>query len=195
MKTSHITAAILVALAPLVAPTLVAQRGGAEDNLLKNGDLRQISADNLPEDWEFSHPEYMKQHETTVEVVSEGAENFLHVVKQATQNVSVGTQVIEIPENASSLRLAIRMRGQNIVRGVETWELPGLTISFKIDEETVRTGDISRFLLLPVGDSDWNEFESIMPVRDGARQAHVTLNGIGWSGTADFAEISVEAIE
>ncbi len=189
--TIAMTASIILAL----ASPLAAQWGGAENNLLKNGDLSQISSQNLPEDWEFSHPNYMKQHETKVDILNEGQGNILNVVKQASQNVSIGTQLIDIPENVASLRLAIRMRGKNIVRGTETWQLPGLTISFKIDEETIRTGDISRFLLLPVGDSDWNEFESIMPVRDGARQAHVTLNGIGWSGTADFADITVEVID
>lgn len=184
---------ITVALA--IASTACAQFGGDSENLVRNGKFNEVNAENLPEDWEISHPHYLQQRETTVELIHEGEDNALRVVKNAATSVNIGSQEIQIPENATELRLAIRMRGESVVRGSDFWQLPGLSVSFLFENDVTKPGDMSKWILIPSGDSEWTNYEMIMPVRDNARRASISLIGHNWTGTAEFTDIVVEAID
>lgn len=171
----------------------------AEDgkNLITNGNFEIADADGRPADWKISHPEHLKKCETTVEMLTEGDKTFYRVTKNAGSGPGIGWQKIQLSPNTQSLRVTAKIRGQSIVRGGEGWQMPGIGITYFFDDldENAKPGDVSKWILAPAGDSDWQEYETIIPVRDNAPIANIAMIGEGWTGTADFADIVVEAIE
>lgn len=175
---------------------LPAQFGGAEHNLIENGNFEIADADGRPIGRTISHPNFLTQCDTVVEMMAEGDITFYRVTKHSPSSPEIGCQEIKIPEGTSSLPLAIKMRGENIIKGLEGWALPGLSVTYLFDDsEEGKAGSWEKWPVLPVGDSDWQEYEAIIPVRDNARRASISLIGNGWTGTADFTDVVVELVE
>lgn len=183
-------------IASLLAFGLSTAPAGDEHNLIENGKFEIANADGHPQGWTVSHPNYLKKCETEVELLSEGDTTFYRVTKRAASDPGLGWQEIEIPEGAVSVRLAIRMRGKNIVRGPAGWMYPGLAITYLYEgSEDGKPGSLDKWPVLPPGDSEWEDYEAIIPVRDGARRASISIIGQGWTGTADFTNVEVEIAE
>lgn len=192
MKTVRIP--LVLATALTLAATSV--RSGDGHNLIENGKFEIAEANGHPQGWIVSHPNFLKQNETEVELLSEGDTTFYRVTKRAATAPGIGRQEIDIPENAESLRVAIRMRGKGIVRGQAGWMLPGLAVTYLYEgQEEGKPGSLDKWPVVPPGDSEWEDYEAIIPVRDGARRADISLIGQGWTGTADFTGVEVEIVE
>ncbi len=187
---------LLTVFALSLSPAL-AQFGGDEHNLIQNGKFETANADSRPDFWTLSHPSYLSEQEINVEMMTEGDTSFLRVIKQAATAAEIGSQEIQIPEGTGSLRVAIKMRGKNITRGADFWQLPGLAVTYLFEgSEGGKPGAMDKWPLLPVGDTPtWQEFEAIIPVREGAQRASVGLNSHGWTGQADFTDVVVEVVE
>jgi hypothetical protein len=117
----------------------------------------------------------------------------MRVTEIADSMPGIGHQDIKIPEGTNSLRIAAKMRGNSIVRGWETWQLPGIGVTyFYGSDQDSKPGQIHKWLKVPPSDSGWEEYESIIPVRDGATEGRITIIGQGWTGTFDITDIVVE---
>ena len=82
-----------------------------------NGNFEIADANGFPQDWTCSHPNFLKQTETTIELLSEGDLSYVRITKLAVSDPNVGWQDIQIPPGAISLCIAAKMRGKSIVRG------------------------------------------------------------------------------
>ena len=191
-------------LAPIALATLActlspasAQFGGEESNLIKNGNFELMDPDGRPEYWAISHPNHLAKTETEIAVLVEGGKSFYRVTKNAATGPGLGWQKVQIPTGTQHLRIAVKMRGQSIVRGSEGWNLPGIGVTYfySDDENDNKTGDVAKWPLIASGDSEWREYETVIPVRDGAPIASIGIIGAGWTGTADFTDIVVEPID
>lgn len=167
-----------------------------EKNLLENSDFHLLDADGRPSFWIISHPNYLAQTETKIEILTEGDLTFCRVTKDAATSPGLPRQEIEIPPGTNFLRVAVKMRGRSVVRGAEPWALPGVGVTYLFDDrEEGLPGSWEKWPVVPPGDSDWTDYEAIIPVREAAPRANIGIIGIGWTGTADFANIVVEAVE
>ena len=197
MKTRHLFLAALATTLTFTLTPASAQFGGPEDNMVKNGNFELMDADGRPEDWNISHPNFLEKNETTVEVLTEEGKTFYRVTKSAATGPGLGWQKFDIPAGTENLRIAARIRGRDITRGSEGWNLPGLgmTYFYSDDENDSKTGDVAKWILIPTGDTEWRDYESIIPVRDGAPIGNIAIIGAGWTGTMDITDIVVEAID
>ena len=183
-------------LAALALAAASAQAIEAENNLITNPKFETADSDGHPEGWHVSHPNYLKQCQTTVEMTAEGETPFYRVTKAAGSGPGLGWQEIQIPEGTTALRVAVKMRGQNIVRGAEGWAYPGVSVTYLFDgSDQGKPGSWDKWPVLPTGSSDWQDYEAIIPVAEGAKRASVGIISQGWTGTADFAEVVVEKVE
>ena len=186
MNMKYLLTAITLACTPFVV--------FSADNLVVNGDFEKVNREGLPVGWEISHFNYLDQNNTRVLLMNDGDFNYLHVRKNSSATVNLGTQVVDLPDGATSLQMRIRMSGKNVVAGDQHWMVPGLGISFSFPDGSSRPGIMSNWIYLPTGDSPWDEYESVMPIRENAVKATVSIIGHGWTGEANFADIRVEAI-
>ncbi len=184
-----ISQVLLLASAP-------AQPGANEANLISNGNFEIADANGHPQDWEISHPEFLKKCETTLELISEGDETFYRITKNAAFEPGLCSQKIDIPEATGSIRIAAKMRGKNIMRGAEGWNIPGLAVTyFYNDDQDAKPGSVDNWLKVPTGDSAWQDYEAIIPVCDGATRASISIVGKGRTGTFDITDVVVEIME
>ncbi len=189
----HIYAVFVVTL---MALPVHGQEPESTSNLVTNGNFELADANGFPADWTCSHPNHLLKCETTIELMSEGDVSFLRIVKMAASEPGVGWQNIKIPEGTAALRIAAKMRGKSIVRGVEEWQVPGVGVTyFYGDEDSAKPGQVGKWLKLPTGDSEWEVYETIIPVRDGATEGRITIIGQFWTGTFDITDLVVEPVQ
>jgi len=194
MKSIHPLA--ILSACVLIAFPAFAQTSPNDTNLINNGKFEIADAKGHPQDWEVSHPEFLKKCETSVELISEGDQTFYRITKSAATGPGLGWQRFDIPEGTGSLRIAAKMRGKNITRGAEGWNIPGLGLTyFYNNDQDTKPGSMDKWLKVPLGDSEWQEYESIIPVRDGATRVNVSVVGEGWTGTFDITDVVVEVVE
>lgn len=176
-----------------------AQFGGAADNLVKNGEFSESDDKQWPLVWSesVSHPAHLQKNETVLRVDTEGDNQFLHIERMGSPEtaVAMGSQTVALPPGAKSLRLAARMRGHDVAAGPDFWMLPGISVTYLFEDGTTKSGDLNKWLLTPRGDSEWTEFETIVPVKDGAPKASIAIIGQGWTGSVDIDDVVVEVVE
>ena len=198
---SPMKSAILLAILAVtsITPRLSAQFGGEADNLIANGTFAEFDDSDQPIDWseKISHPSHLKDTKTQIQVEEDGEESYLHIERLGSPDVGValGEQTIEIPEGTESLRLAAKMRGRGIAAGSDFWMVPGISVTYLLEKGETKSGDLNKWLLVPPGDSKWTEYEMIVPVKEGARKANITIIAQGWTGSVDIDDVVVEAIQ
>jgi hypothetical protein len=194
MKIHHVPR--IISVLALAAFPALAQLETDGENLIENGKFEMVDSNGHPQGWTVSHPDYLRKCETTVEMLAEGDTTFYRVTKHAASSPELGSQEITIPPGTGSLLVKIKMRGSGIVRGAERWALPGIAVTYLFEgSEDGKPGSLDKWPVIPVGDSDWQEYEVIIPVRDNAPRASISIIGQGWTGTADFTDVEVEILE
>ena len=166
----------------------------AQENLILNGDFQQINNRGLPEGWHISHPNFLERNDIRVMLLSDGDLNYLHVEKNSETHAQLGNQTIDLPEGTSALEVSVQMRGKNVVSGDRDWMVPGIGVTYYLEDDSSMSGDMQRWVFLSTGDSEWFDYSSIIPVRENAVRASIEIIGHGWTGEVDFANIVVEAI-
>lgn len=169
------------------------------ENLVKNGEFTEWTEDGHPAVWKVSHPNHLANE---VVVVKQGADvdngkvvTFLQVVKNSrTVNVEVGSQEILIPEGTEALRIRAKMRGIGLIEGEQAWQMAGIGVTYFTPSGAAKPGEMGKWIKLPRLDSDWVEYDTVVPVRDASTRASVGFVSQGWSGTLEVQWIRVEAV-
>lgn len=166
------------------------------ENLIENSQFEFIDSNGHPSLWTISHPNFLRQTETEVEVLTEDGISFYRVTKHAPTAPGLGWQEFDLPPDALALKVSVKMRGKNIVKGDEPWALPGIAVTYFIDNsEEGLPGSWPKWPTLPEGDSAWDTYEAEIPVREGSRRVNISIIGKGWTGTADFTDVSVRILK
>lgn len=186
MKTKNILLLAFLFSAPLLLL--------GDGNLIVNGNFEKVNRYGHPEGWTVSHPNYLADRSVEVMVLNDGERNYWRVTKNNVNHVDLGTQKVDIPEGTKALRIRVRMRGEDIVAGDQHWMLPGVGVSYLYPDGSTRPGVMSKWIYLQSGSSPWIIYDTEIPVRDNAPQASISLSGHGWTGTAEFADVTVEAV-
>lgn len=172
----------------------------SEENLLANSDFSALNEHGQPENWGISHPTHLERNSVAVKMDQErigGASRpFLTIEKtEGVENVAVGNQDFSFPAGTQAIRIRTRMRGRNLTEGTKFWHVAGIGLTFLFEHDTPKSGDMSKWIKLPAGNSDWTEYESIIPVREGATRASIAIVSQGWTGALDVQWIRAEAVQ
>ena len=191
MKKSMLLSAALIAATCVLSQ----QAQGFESvNLLKNGDFTEQYEGGLPADWTgFSHPSYLQRIQSTVTVVPD--QHFLRITRKETQAGEYGHQTIALPSSVESVYVSLRARGRELASGDDWWQWPGLTYSWVLangEETPIGPG---RWLLLQSDSESWVTLETVLEKPQNATGIRVAFQGIGWTGEADFDQVTVEPLE
>jgi hypothetical protein len=152
-----------------------------------------------PANWGISHPNYLGSNAAEALWVSQTVNEELITVYRMTRrseegSAGFGSRKVAFPADTESLQIRVRMRGHNIKIGSVWWHLPGVGCTFHLPDGTTRPGMMSKWIYLPEGDSDWNEYTTLIPVRDNATEADIAFIAQGWTGVAEVERIEVSAV-
>lgn len=169
------------------------------ENLLKNSAFTELDEHGHPEGWIISNPVHLERHsaKVSVEEVVEGDQSirFLRIEKKApSENLAVGNQEISFPAGTTAIRIRARMRGRDLVAGNENWHVAGVALTYLFEDGTARPGNMDKWIRMPEQDSDWEIYETLIPVRDDATRASLAFVAQGWQGVHDIQLIHAQAI-
>lgn len=186
MKTTALLAFLLGFLA---APVFAFEAA----NLVKNGGFKEVYEDGRPADWiNISHPNYLATMQTTVTVVPEG--QFFRVVRKSNGGVQLGEQRIPLGPDVKEVRIALRIRSSDFKMGDADWQVPGLSYSWILADNTERQIGPGSWLLLRRPVQDWTPLETILPKPENVAGIKIAILGLGWTGQADYDDITVEPL-
>lgn len=169
------------------------------ENLLLNSDFSELNEHGYPAEWGISHPTHLERNAVAVkmdqETTASSPSPFLHIEKsEGVENVSVGNQDFSFPAGTKAIRIRTLMRGRKLTMGSKPWHVAGIGLTYLFESDTPKSGDMSRWIQLPLGNSHWIEYETIIPVRDGATRASIAIVSQGWAGELDVQWIRAEAL-
>jgi hypothetical protein len=180
---SSILGFIILAVSSLSAST--------STNLVKNGDFEDTEWTNLPTGWDtFSHPNHLDRVNSTVGVIS-GDYPFLRIIRNENGTAQYGQQIVPLDRTIRNIEVSVWVRTENMVIGDPDWQAPALTYAWVLPNDGVRNIGPGQWLIQRAANSDWTKLENRLTKPDDAIGIRLGFQGIGWTGQADFARVSV----
>jgi hypothetical protein len=187
MKTPALLA-LLLGLA--TAPALLAFEAA---NLIKNAGFDEVYDNGMPADWSnISHPNHLNKIGTTVAVIPEG--QFLRITRKTGDAAQLGDQRVRLDAAVKQVRVGLRIRSTDVKLGDIDWQAPGLSYAWMLADNTERAIGPGSWVLLRYPVDRWTPLETVLTKPADAVGLRVTLQGIGWTGQADFDDITVEPL-
>lgn len=186
------TPALLTLLLGLAAAPVFAFESA---NLIKNGDFSETLESGLPADWRnISHPNYLKQTGSTVELVTEGTQSHLRATKTKPGTIALGEQRVTLDAKVEHVRVAMRVRSADFQVGDIDWQVPGLSYAWLLADNKERQIGPGNWLLLGAPSKRWESLETVLTKPADAIGIKISILGIGWTGQADFDDVTVEPL-
>ncbi len=165
----------------------------ASANLIKNAGFDEVYDNGMPADWfNISHPNHLKKVGTTIAVIPEG--QFLRVTRKTVEGAQLGEQRVTLAPTVKEVRVGLRMRSSELKLGDADWQAPGLSFAWMLADNTERPIGPGSWVLLRYSVDRWTPLETVLTKPADAIGLRVTLQGIGWTGQADFDDITVEPL-
>jgi hypothetical protein len=162
--------------ASLVVNMAMANPAPAEPaNLVRNGDFQtDANGDGIPDGWSKA---------SRVTLATKGDNRWLRVDRSST------TQNVALPADAWEIRLTMRMRATDVVRGKEGWQDARLAMSFH-DAKGNRVGAWPNVFNLQ-GTTGWIDCDRTYRVPTGAVRLTLGASVFGPKGVAEFDDIKI----
>jgi hypothetical protein len=161
-------------------------------NSVLNPSFTEIYESGMPADWgNISHPNYLAQIGTRL-VVS--PENFLQDTRESKQTANLGEQRVLLAPEVRQVGISLRVRAPYFVIGDVDWQVPGLSYSWLLADNTERPIGPGSWLLLKYPTQEWTKLDTLIAKPADAIAIKISILGIGWIGQADFDDVRVEPI-
>jgi hypothetical protein len=164
-------------------------------NLVKNGDFKETYENGLPADWSgFSHPNHLDAIGSTL-VVLPTEKPVLQISRQQSAAGQYGEQTIDLSKVGNTVYLSLIARARNIQPGDQNWQWPGLSYAWLFSDGTERAIGPGSWLLLKDSSDQWMRVETAMRKPENAIGLRIAFQGIGWTGEAEFEQVTVEPLD
>lgn len=165
-------------------------------NLLKNGDFTEVFENGLPAEWEkFSSGQHYTDIDSSVTVQQEGDSSFLQIIRNDSGGGEYGQQVAELDPSVTTVYVSLKGRVRNLIAGDAVWQHPGVAFAWILSNGGEREIGPDRWLMLKDSSEVWVPLESTLEKPENAVGLRVAFIGAGWTGEAEFEEVTVEALE
>lgn len=167
------------------------------ENLLQNPAFTELDENGHPVGWVVSHPNHLRNHRArvTVEEDVNPTVRYLRIDKlSGPVPMQAGDQEVAVPPGATALRIRAKMRGHGLRQGEENWQMAGIGLTFLFADGTSLPGNMGLWIRLPEGSSDWKEYETVIPVRNQAPRASLSIVPHGWAGMLDVQWVEMQAV-
>ncbi len=181
---------LIALLLGFAAPTFAS----GQVNLVKNGGFEEVYDNGMPADWRnISHENHLERVGTTLVVVPEGS--FLRVTRKTAEVANLGEQRIQLPPGTRRVRVALRIRVNDLQPGTDFWQVPGLAYSWILADNSERQIGPGNWLSARDMVNGWIPLQTVLERPADATGIKISIQGIGWIGQADFDHIVVEALK
>lgn len=169
----------------VICATLIATAG--KGNLVVNGDFEgKAEPANMPEGWSAGNA----QHINVVKEQAGDNDNAFLRISLPESGTQVTGQKIELPEDAKSLTLSIKMRAADIVPGDQNWHTARFAYEF-YNAAGEKVGGYPPALEIRQSSDEWKTITREVQVPAGAVRIQVLVGLWSSQGQVDFDEVSV----
>jgi len=118
----------------------------------------------------------------------------LRVNKTKSATVGLGEQRVLLDAKVQHVRVALRIRSADFQPGDIDWQVPGLSYSWLLADNKEREIGPGSWLLLVAPSKNWEPLETVLTKPTDAIGIKVSILGIGWTGQAEFDDVTVEPL-